>query len=466
MIGITGNRVRLCDGITRRDLLRVGGLSLFGLSLADVLRADQAFSRDRREKSCILFYLQGGQSQLDTWDMKPDAPDGVRSIFQPIATNVPGIQICEHMPLMAKIADKYAIIRSMAHETKNHNPGGYIALTGVAPSRDIVAFGPAPDDYPNPGSVVARMKPAAKTVPSYVQLSGPFLGDAGTVMPGVGSGFLGPKYDPLKVHADPNAPDFAVEELSLPEGVTQARLSRRRGLLKAVEGAFRLIDESPQIQRMDTFYQRAYSLLTSPEARKAFDIQSEPEEVRERYGRNTYGQRLLLARRLVEAGVRLVTVYWGGHVNAPDQYWDTHKNNFPDQKDKLLPPFDQGLSALLEDLHQRGLLETTLVVSAGEFGRTPRIGQITANAGTDATGRDHWPFCYSIVVAGGGVRGGQVIGASDETAAYPAERPVHPSDIVATIYHALGIDPHAELHDRLGRAIPATHGEAVMELFG
>lgn len=464
MIGITGNRVRLCDGITRRDLLRIGGLSIFGLSLADVLRADTA-KRGRREKSCILFYLQGGQSQLDTWDMKPDAPDGVRSLFQPIPTNVPGIQICEHMPRLAKIADKYAIIRSMSHEIKNHNPGGYISLTGVEPTRDVNNLAPSPDDYPNVGSVVASLKPSSEKLPSYVQLSASFLGDAGALMPGVGSGFLGPRYDPLKVHTDPNAPDFSVEELSLPEGITQARLSRRRSLLKTMESAFRLIDESPQMQRMDTFYQRAYSLLTSPEARKAFDIRQEPEAVRDRYGRNTYGQRLLLARRLVEAGVRLVTVYWGAHVNAPDPFWDTHKNNFPDQKEKLLPPFDQALSALLEDLDQRGLLETTLVISMGEFGRTPRIGQITANAGTDATGRDHWPFCYSIVVAGGGVRGGQVIGASDETASYPTERPVHPRDLLATIYYVMGIDPHVELRDRLGRPIPATHGEPVMELF-
>jgi uncharacterized protein (DUF1501 family) len=465
MIGFTGNRVRLCDGITRRDLLRVGGLSLFGLSLSDLLRAETA-KPGRRANSCILFYLQGGQSQLDTWDMKPDAPDGIRSIFQPIATNVPGIQICEHMPRMAKIADKYAIIRSMYHETKNHNPGGYIALTGVAPARDVNNLAPLPDDYPNVGSVVGRLKPSSQRLPSYVQLSASFLGDAGALMPGVGSGFLGPKYDPLKVHADPNDAGFTVEELSLPEGVTPERLSRRQGLLKAVDAASRLVGESPQVARMDTFYQRAYGLLTSPEAKKAFDIGQEPESVRERYGRNTYGQRLLLARRLVEAGVRLVTVYWGAHVNAPDQFWDTHKNNFPDQKDRLLPPFDQGLSALLEDLHQRGLLESTLVLSMGEFGRTPRIGQITANAATDSTGRDHWPFCYSIVAAGGGVRGGQVIGASDETASYPTERPVHPSDIVATIYRVMGIDHHFELHDRLGRAIPATQGEPVKELFG
>jgi Protein of unknown function (DUF1501) len=465
VIGLTGNRVRLCDGITRRDLLRVGGLSIFGLSLADVLRADQA-QPGRREKSCILFYLQGGQSQLDTWDMKPDAPEGIRSLFQPIATNVPDIQICEHMPRLAKIADKYAIIRSMAHETKNHNPGGYIALTGVAPSRDVNNLAPSPDDYPNAGSVVGYFKPTSEQLPSYVQLSAPFLGDAGAFMPGVGSGFLGPKYDPLKVHADPNLADFSVEELTLPEGITEARLARRRSLLKAVESAFREIDQAPQIERMETFYQRAYSLLTSPDTRQAFDIQSEPEALRDRYGRNIYGQRLLLARRLVEAGVRLVTVYWGAHVNAPDQFWDTHKRNFPEQKEKLLPPFDQALSALLEDLHQRGLLETTLVLSMGEFGRTPRIGQITANASTDATGRDHWPFCYSIVAAGGGVVGGRVIGASDETAAYPTERPVHPRDIIATIYQVMGIDPHAELQDRLGRRIPATHGEPVTELFG
>jgi hypothetical protein len=226
------------------------------------------------------------------------------------------------------------------------------------------------------------------------------------------------------------------------------------------------MQKSPEVQRLDAFYQRAFAMVTSPEARRAFDLSREPDRLRDRYGRHIHGQRLLLARRLIEAGVRLVTVYWGGPLNEPDDYWDTHKENFPKQKDHLLPPFDQCYSALLEDLHQRGLLDTTLVIAMGEFGRTPKIGQITANAGTDATGRDHWPFCYSITMAGCGIRGGQVIGASDDEAAYPTERPVSPDDFTATIYHALGIDLNAEIHDPLNRPLPITRGEPVHELWG
>ncbi len=464
MIEIGSDRVQLCDGYTRRGALRVGGLGFLGLSLPGLLRADNG-AAPRREKACILFYLQGGQSQLDVWDLKPDAPEGIRGEFRPVRTNVPGIEITEHLPRLAQLAARYAIIRSMTHAATNHNPGGYRALTAGIPARDTVNLGASPDDLPHPGAVVSLLQPAKRAVPTFVQLSAPLVGDGGAQMPGQGAGMLKARYEPLRVTGDPSHPAFQVEELSLPEGVGGARFQARRDLLKTVEGAFPLIRESPAIGRLDQFYQRAFNLVTSPEARRAFDLSQEPDRVRDRYGRHVHGQRLLLARRLIESGVRLVTVYWGGPLNNPDDFWDTHKANFPKQKERLLPPFDQCFSALLEDLHQRGLLQTTLVVAMGEFGRTPKIGQVTANAGTDATGRDHWPFCYSVVLAGGGVRGGQVVGVSDGIGAYPKERPVTPDDFLATIYHALGIPLHAEIHDRLNRPQPITRGEPVRELF-
>jgi uncharacterized protein DUF1501 len=475
MISIKGNRARLCDGITRRDFVRVGALGTLGLGLPELLRAEAAAAETakaagqstKRQKSVILFFLMGGQSQLDTWDMKPDAPEMIRGEFKPRNTNVDGIQICEHMPLLAQRADQYAIIRSMTHHVKNHAPAGYYALSGMAPKRDIVSFGLNPDDYPAPGSVVSLLKPSTRPVPSYVQLSPPLVGDSGIQMPGLHAGFLGPKFDPLKVTNDPNQAGFQVEELSLPESITDQRLSARRSLLQIVESEFPLIAESPTVGRMDNFYQRAFNLVTSAEARQAFDINAENSKLRERYGRNVYAQQLLLARRLVESGVRLVTIVWGGPINAPLDYWDTHQGNFPKQKDKLLPAFDQCYSALLDDLQDRGMLEDTLVVAMGEFGRTPRVGQITANGGTDSTGRDHWPFCYSITLAGAGIKGGQVIGKSDETTAIYDERPVTPEDLTATIYHALGISHHTEVRDLLKRPLPIVRGgEPVYELWG
>jgi uncharacterized protein (DUF1501 family) len=475
MISIKGNQARLCDGITRRDFVRVGALGSLGLGLPALLQAEAAAAAaakvagksSPRQKNCILFFLMGGQSQLDMWDMKPDAPEGIRGEFKPIGTNVPGIQICEHMPLLAKRADKFAIIRSMTHRVKNHAPAGYYALTGMAPKRDTNNFGLSPDDYPAAGSVVTYMEPSKRAVPTYVQLSPSIVGDNGIQMPGLHGGMLGSKYDPLKVTNDPNLPHFEVEELSLPGGVSDQRLAARRSLLDLVEGEFPLIRDSPAVGKLDTFYQRAFNLVTSPEARKAFDIGQENVKLRERYGRNIYAQQVLLARRLVEAGTRLVTIVWGGPINAPLDYWDTHKGNFTKQKDMLLPIFDQCYSALIDDLQDRGLLEDTLVLAMGEFGRTPRVGQITANGGTDSTGRDHWPFCYSITLTGAGIKTGQVIGKSDETTYTYEERPVTPEDMMATVYHGLGMDHTAMFKDQLDRPLPIVRdGEPVYELLG
>ncbi len=469
MLTFTGQGgVRLCDGLLRRDFLKVGTIGAMSLSLPQILRAEAAVRAAKAKgsaKSVILFFLQGGQSQIDTFDMKPDSPDGIRGPFNPMPTKVPGLQICEYLPRLAACADKYAVLRSMTHRASNHNPGAYYALSGVPPQRDIVALQTSPDDYPNPGSVVAKLAPVTKPLPTFVQLSESLVGDARTQVPGQNAGFLSASYDPLKVTANPNGDSFSVEELALPHEVSVQRFDRRRSLLQTVESEFSLINELPEIGKMDKFYQRAYQLVTSSESRQAFDIAQEPVALRDAYGRNRYGQSLLLARRLVEAGVRLVTIYWGGPLNAPDDYWDTHKGNFTKQKDKLLPWFDQCFSTLLQDLEDRGLLDETLVIAMGEFGRTPRIGQVTANAGTDGTGRDHWPQCYHLLMAGGGVTGGAVLGKSDAYAAYPTERPTAPEDLIATIYYALGLDWHHEVRDRLNRPLPITRGQPVTELF-
>jgi uncharacterized protein (DUF1501 family) len=458
--------------LTRRDWLRVGALGAAGLALPQLLRAEErrragAAARRGTATACILLYLQGGQSQLDTLDPKPAAPVEVRGEFRPTRTTVPGMLLCEHLPRLARLAHRFALLRSVSHHLSNHNPAGYYALTGAVPAGgDAFDVRPRPEDHPNPAAVVARVGPGRRAAVPAVQLSRPVVGDLGIPMPGLGAGFLGAPCDPLTVTADPNQPRVEVEGLGLPAEVPARRLGQRRSLLRAVDGARGGLGDRPEVERLDRLAQRAFDLVTSAEARRAFQLDREPAAVRDRYGRHTPGQSLLLARRLVEAGVRLVTVYWGGALNAPDDYWDTHRGNLAKQRDRLLPQFDQCVSALLEDLDRRGLLATTLVLSLSEFGRTPRLGQATGDNGTDATGRDHWPQCYSILLAGGGTRGGAVVGRSDRHAAYPAERPVAPQDVLASLYDALGIDGTVELTDRLGRPSPLTRGEVVRELFG
>jgi hypothetical protein len=449
--------------VSRRDWVR---LSAAGLALPQLLHADTQRRRKASADACILLFLHGGMSHLDTVDLKPNAPSGIRSLFTPIATRTPGLHFCEHLPLLANRTDRFAVVRSMTHRASNHNPGTYYTLTGVPPSRDVVALATSGDDFPHPGAVVSKWAPTSKPVPTFVQLSEPVVGDGRTQVPGQSAGFLSAAYDPLRVTADPTAADFRVEELALPPGLSAARFQRRRDLLATVEAEFPLQKQVPELSKMDQYYQRAYQMVTAPAARDAFDLSKERPATRDRYGRFRHGQALLVARRLVEAGVRLVSVYWGGLLNAPDDYWDTHKQNFPKQKDVLLPAFDQCWSALLDDLRERGLLERTLVLALGEFGRTPKIGAVTANNGTDGTGRDHWPQCYSLLLAGGGVRGGAVVGKSDPIGAFVAERPTAPEDIIATIYSALGVDWTAEMHDRLGRPLPLTRGQPVQELFG
>jgi hypothetical protein len=446
-------------GPTRREWLQLGGLGLFGLTLPALLRAAPAASK---RKSVLLFLLHGGPSQLDIWDMKPAAPDEIRGEFKPIATSVPGMQITEHLPRLARLAHRFTIVRSMTHTSLFHNSATYYVTTGQPPLRDLIAFTPTENDFPHLGAQVAYGLKYRGGVPIAVSLPDP-VSDGPYTTPGQQGGFLGASYSPFAIRGDPNDPHFSVEGLSVQPDSN--RLQVRQGLLRQVNENLGRLGHGPPFIQMDQFQERALALLTSDGVRRAFELTRESTTTRDRYGRHKYSQSLLLARRLIEAGVRLVTVYWGGQVNQPNPFWDTHFNNNRRLKDELLPPFDQCFSALLEDLHDRGMLGDTLVVCMGEFGRTPRFGQNTGN-GVDHTGRDHWSQCYSLVLAGGAMEGGRVLGRSDRIAAYPADSPFTPPDLTATLLHHLGIDPAQRVRDGFDRLLPLSAGRYCEELFG
>jgi hypothetical protein len=451
--------VRLRDGLSRRDLLRVGTLASLGLALPDLLR-QQATAGTRpapAADACILLFLWGAPSQYETFDPKPDAPDGIRGEFGVIQTHTPGVRFGEHLPLVAQRSRLFTIVRTCAQTSTHHQSAAYEALTGYPPSRDAVNLTATPSDHPNVGSVVARMARGHSALPPFVQL--PQLAtDVGNLTPGQFAGFLGRQYDPLTIVRDPSAADFEVADLAPAPEVPPPRLDDRRALLRVVEQQARALEHSATARALDIYQQRAVRLLTSPALRQAFDLEREPSGLRDRYGRNALGQSCLLSRRLVEAGVMLVTVCSGFGGKTPQDAWDTHTDNFRKLRDELLPPFDRALSALLDDLHQRGLAERTLLLIMGEFGRTPRI-----NA---RAGRDHWERCYSVALAGGGIRPGQVYGRSDRIGASPAQgRVCRPADLCATVYHCLGINPHAEVADQAGRPLRLTEGTPLTELF-
>jgi len=445
--------------LSRRDALRAGALALTGLGLPGLLRAKPIGQNTGpngfgRAKSCILIFLWGGPSQLDTWDPKPNAPEGIRGPFRTISTNVPGISISEHFPLLAQQAHRLSIVRSMNHDDAAHLSTAHRLLTGhLAPTPNSDAAGPSARDWPHLGALVSKLRPTSGAIPSAVNMPWSVMHPAapGGRAPGQDAGWLGKAYDPFHVDGDPNTTGFHVEGLGLPEGISSGRLADRRALLQQFTDAANLGPHS-----WDGYQQKALDALVSAEARGAFQIEGEDPKLRSRYGRNIHGQCLLLARRLVEAGVGLVTVNWH---NDGQNFWDTHGDNFNQLKNRLMPPADQGFSALLEDLDLRGLLDETLVVWVGEFGRTPRI--IKANSG-----REHWPHCYSAVLAGAGVRGGSVFGASDRWAAYPANDPVSPDDLGATIIHALGIDPATMIKDAIDRPMRINDGAPILPLFG
>lgn len=452
--------------ITRRHALKVGGLGLLGLSLPRILNAEAILGKpDKikpRAKSVIFLFQWGGPSHIDMFDMKPDAPEGIRGPHKPISSSADGIQVSEHLPKTAKVMDKVTLIRSMHHTMKNHNSAGYYALTGHAPATDDQRLRDSLDLFPGYASIVDKLAPNSGDMPTAI--SYPYTISDGSVTPGQHASFLGKNHDPLTILQDPNAANFALPELSLPQGIPFERMQARRELQQLIDQQARMLEFSPQARGFDGYYDRAIGMLQSPKLREAFNLAAEPAKVREAYGRSTYGQSCLLARRLVEAGTKFVTVYFSpgiGGQSTTEGGWDTHGFNntrmFPIVEKFHLPITEQTLPTLLTDLDERGLLDTTLVVWMGEFGRTPNINKNVS--------RDHWPQCYTTLLAGGGTKRGFVHGASDKQGAYPAEDPVRPDDLAATIYQALGIDPHTELHTAAGRPVVAAEGKPITEIF-
>lgn len=466
MLSVLGRNVRLGGGLTRREALRVGGLGFPGLLWSDWLRARATAANPThtgskaprsfgKARACILIFNYGGPSHLDTWDLKPDAPPEIRGEFKPIATRVPGISITEHLPRLAALADRYAILRSVSHRDNDHAIGAYLALTGTShPKNAILGIEPpaTPQDMPALGSVVSKLRPLDRPVFPYVTL-GDLRHFGNNDSLGQNAGCLGKIHDPFTVpFVRPMTGALDVQGVaSLWRAVDEQRRDGRRQLLQQMNRAAPALEATAGMRNLDSFTRKAHTLLASPASRDAFDLAKEPQRVRDAYGPTPFARNCLLARRLVEAGVPLVTVYSFGNRD-----WDTHGGNFQALKSKLLPATDGGVSALLKDLEGRGLLEETLVVWMGDMGRTPRINR--------EAGRDHWSFCYSIVMAGGGVRGGQVYGSSDRSAAYPSTNPVGPADVAATIYHSLGIDCRAHVTDQQGRPFVVSTGKPMQAL--
>ena len=461
----TGRPVVHCDRVPRRELLRAGAIGFGGITLPGLLQmqATATATRQRRIESVILLYLSGGPSQLDMWDMKPAAPEEIRGTFQEVSTNVPGMRISEHMPRMATAADRYTIVRSMTHNEADHIRGGYWVMTGGRLARPIVqASGMKREDRPHIGSALDYLLGASGSVPSFAMVP-EFTSPVGVPRPGQYAGFLGPGHDPYLINSDPNLPDYDAGPLHASGRLRGARLTGRRSLLRQIDQGLRQA-EAASVHTLDAYKERAFDLISSPRAQRAFDIAAESDRTRDRYGRHIFGQSALVARRLVEAGVRLVQVNFIRHDNGKGgQGYDSHSvpPNPPHlewAKRELLPPTDAAFTALVEDLADRQMLEQTLVVLMGEFGRTPRINK--------DGGRDHWPQCYSLVLAGGGMAGGRIYGTSDKLAAYPTSDPLSPDDLLATVYALMGVDPHAEIVDPQSRPHRLTEGEPRFELLG
>jgi hypothetical protein len=457
MLKVRGSATRLCDGLPRREFLRIGALGLGGLTFPGLLQARDRVSKRISAKSCIQLFMWGGPSQHETFDLKPNAPEGIRGPFRPIATRSPGSQICEHLPRLARITDRFAIVRSLTHTGVNHGTSAYHMLTGHIHFSPGTLRHPSPNDYPSIGCAAAHFGRQPPDLPPYVALPSVLYDGDGGEVPGQGTGILGQRAAPFRVNGDPTRLDFSIETLTLSAEISQDRFRGRIGLHAALDHEAERLARLPGAGALDNHYERAFRILQSSAARHAFNLGAEPQRLRERYGYSKFGQSCLLARRLIEAGVPLVTVYWNSPSLSDAESWDTHDNSFSRLQDHLLPTLDVALTALLDDLHERGLLDSTLVVWAGEFGRTPRINR---NAG-----RDHWGFCQSAVLAGAGIRGGQVYGSSDAHAAYAAELPVSPDDLAATVFHVLDIPLNHELLDAQGRPLPMCTGRPVQGLF-
>jgi hypothetical protein len=440
------NTSPFCDGLSRRSFIRVGAASTLGaqFSLGGLLQAESAVkTATRGDVSFIFVFLRGGLSTIDTFDMKPDAPDTIRGEFKPVRTKVPGIHICDQLPRIGGVMDQFSLIRSFTHQNAGHGHADHYMMTGYHPTAAFNGSLTPNNEHPCMGSVIASKLGARGSIPPYVCLP--------TLHPSGSSAYLGPDAAPFTIEADPNSPGFQVPDLMPPLSIDAQRLEDRRGLLSKVDRFQRSIEQKANAAARDlgVFSQRAVSLMTSKEAKQAFNLQAEDEKLRDAYGRNTLGQSCLMARRLVESGVRCVTI--------EHQNWDTHYGQFPTLKDDLLPKLDNAISTLFTDLRQRGMLQKTLVVITGEFGRTPKISK--------EGGRDHWSRCFTVALGGGGIQGGRVVGQSDKIASDPADSPYGPEDLCATVYSLLGISPHDEMHTPEGRPVMLTNnGRVIKEL--
>ena len=478
----------LCDahlGYTRRDFLRVGGAGMMGMTLNNLLAAQSASAATGalagssgwgKAKSVIMVYLQGGPSHLDLWDPKENLPDKIRSEFKSIPTKIPGVHFTEILPQLAKVNDKFTMIRSMSYTPNglfNHTAAIYQIMTGyttdkVSPSGQLEP--PSPKDFPNFGSNIVRIKPTDEPMLPFVMLPRP-LQESNVVGKGGSAGFLGKAFDPYTLY--PEGDDMLmskmdgikVDDLQLRPEVFSVRLRRRAKLREAIEAQMPVIEKAVEDYNLDNYYEQALNLIVSGRAREAFNIEEEPEAMRDRYGRNTFGQSCLLARRLVEAGTRVVEVIWPKVANSNNHSWDHHVGLTKRMKDQSGPMLDAGLSALFEDLDQRGMLEDTLVVAIGEFGRSPEKGVSTSGNNNSADGRDHWPYCYTAIMGGAGIKRGYVHGKSDKTGSAPLEDPVHPMEVLATIYHSVGIDPETIVYNHLNQPRELVKAQAVDRLF-
>jgi hypothetical protein len=467
MLRVLGSPHRFCDGVTRREALTVGASTVLGagLTLPNLFAAEARGKTNAVAKNVIVIYLHGGAPTQDMWDLKPNAPVEVRGEFKPIQTNVSGIQICEHMPQTAKLAHKLAIVRSVNHKAGCHNT--LPSFTGSEQPVDINELIPRDTYPPGMGAVVESLKPAGVELPHYVALPTVLGWGFAIDRPGPHGGFLGKKFDPLWSTTDPKidpkppagrrpmwlgTPKLA--DTALAAGMTIDRLDDRRSLLQQLDREQRRVEASGAPARYDATRQKAFGLLTANALKTAFDLNAESPKVKDRYGHHLFGNSALVARRLIESGVRFVDLYWDGYPNryptSLDPYWDTHSKNFEQLKTVNLPYLDQTYAALLTDLDDRGLLDETLVVMMSDMGRTPRVN--------GSAGRDHWTYCYSVVFAGAGIKGGTIVGASDAQAAYVKDRPVRPADICTTVYQLMGIDPELAVYDKANRPVPISYG--------
>ena len=488
MIRIPGELAKdLCDshlGVSRRDVLRVGGSGMLGLTLGGMFELQAKAEQSKhaggpgwgKAKSVILCYLQGGPSHIDLWDPKPETAANVRSVFKPIKTKLPGVHYTELMPKLAQVNDKFTMIRSMSYTPNglfNHTAAIYQMMTGyttdkVSPSGQLEP--PSPKDFPNFGSNITRLKPQEEPMLPFVMLPRP-LQESNVVGKGGTAGFLGKAYDPYYLYPPGGDMDMgkmdkiSIDDLKMRPEVFSKRLRRRARLRDAINEAAPELDEAVAKFNLNEYYDQALNLIVSGRARNAFDLAQEKDATRDMYGRNTFGQSCLLARRLVEAGTRVVEIVWPKVANSDNHSWDVHKGLEARMKNQSAPMLDSGLSALFKDLDERGMLDSTMVVCVGEFGRSPQKGLSTSGNSNDANGRDHWPYCYTAVVGGAGIKRGQVYGKSDKTASAPDEKPVHPTQLLANIYHSFGIAPDTIVYNHLNQPRELVKAEPVHGLY-